>query len=230
LEEHSHEPVIFIHGNTTGGPLEFEELSAAVELLICTKDKKYAQRINELLPALQDRFIFSAAMLVQAMPYMDKAYQQKLKVLVKKYAADLEKFKDQNPFQVPITTGGWGGAGAVMGFAITNYRLFKIFPDLVDPEYVYAGLNYLYGCHPGSNISFVSAVGTQSKKIAYGTNRADYSFIAGGIVPGIMIVKPDFPENKEDWPFIWGENEYVINMGSSYIYLVNAVNELLNHR
>lgn len=37
----------------------------------------------------------------------------------------------------------------------------------------------------------------------YGNNRADYSFIAGGVVPGIIIVKPDFPENKDDWPFLW---------------------------
>jgi hypothetical protein len=71
-------------------------------------------------------------------------------------------------------------------------------------------------------------VGTQSKKVAYGNNRADFSFIAGGIVPGVLILKPDFPENKEDWPFLWGENEYVIGMGPIYIYLVNAVDDLLN--
>ena len=51
------------------------------------------------------------------------------------------------------------------------------------PEYVYKGLNYIFGCHPYSNISFVSAVGTRSKKITYGNNRADFSFIAGGVVP-----------------------------------------------
>ena len=43
----------------------------------------------------------------------------------------------------------------------------------------------------------------------------------------MLILKPDFPENKEDWPFIWGENEYVIDASASYIYLVNAVNDLL---
>ena len=66
------------------------------------------------------------------------------------------------------------------------------------------------------------------KKIAYGNNRADFSFIAGGVVPGVLYVKPDFPENKEDWPFIWGENEYVVNGGASYIFVVNAVNDLVN--
>jgi hypothetical protein len=114
-----------------------------------------------------------------------------------------------------------------MESAITNYWLHEAFPDLIDPENTFKGLNYLFGCHPGSNISFVSAVGVNSKKVAYGNNRADFSFIAGGIVPGVLVLPPDFPENKEDWPFLWGENEYVIPMGSSYIFLVNAALDLL---
>ena len=46
-------------------------------------------------------------------------------------------------------------------------------------------------------------------------------------MPGIRILKPDFPENREDYPFLWSENEYVIDLAASYIYLVNAVNSLL---
>jgi hypothetical protein len=71
-------------------------------------------------------------------------------------------------------------------------------------------------------------VGTISKKITYGNNRADFSFIAGGVVPGLLILKPDFPENKEDWPFLWGENECVIDICAAYIFLSGAVNELVN--
>ena len=85
---------------------------------------------------------------------------------------------------------------------------------------------YLYGCHRDPDISFVSAVGTKSKRIGYGNNRADFSFIAGGVVPGVLIIKPDFPENKDDWPFLWAENEYVIGGASSYMYLVLAANDL----
>jgi hypothetical protein len=65
--------------------------------------------------------------------------------------------------------------------------------------------------------------------VAYGMNRADYSFIAGGIVPGVLIIKPDFPENKEDWPFLWGENEYVVNVAAAYIFLANAAHELVRN-
>ncbi|MGD2033808.1 MAG: glycoside hydrolase, partial [Bacteroidales bacterium] len=124
--------------------------------------------------------------------------------------------------------GGWGGSGLAMYFGITNYYLYKAFPGIMEPEDVYKGLHYIFGCHPGSDISFVSGAGTHSKTVAYGNNRADFSFIAGGVVPGVLIIKPDFPENKEDWPFLWGENEYVINGGAGYLFLVNAVNELVN--
>ena len=41
-------------------------------------------------------------------------------------------------------------------------------------------------------------------------------------VPGVLVLKPDYPENKEDWPFFWGQNEYVVNMTPSYVALVHA--------
>ncbi len=69
---------------------------------------------------------------------------------------------------------------------------------MIDKENVYRELNYFFGCHHGSNISFVTVVGLHSKTLAYSLNRSGFSFITGGIVPGILILKPDFPENKED--------------------------------
>src|SRR5690606_2523750 len=38
---------------------------------------------------------------------------------------------------------------------------------------------------------------------------------------------PDYPENHEDWPFFWGQNEYVVNLGASYIFLVHAAEDVL---
>ena len=227
-EEQTHPPYTFRHGNTTGGALEDEKLRAALELLITTGEQKFADSIAAMLPLFEKQFGRFALPAVRALPYMDAAYRQKLEGLVRTYKHSLDRIAAQNPFGVPIGTGGWAGSGQVIGFAITNYALHKAFPQLIGPEYVFRGLNYLYGCHPGSDISLVSAVGTRSKEVAYGNNRADFSFIAGGIVPGVLILPPDFPENKEDWPFLWGENEYVINLGASYIFLVHAVSELLH--
>jgi hypothetical protein len=41
------------------------------------------------------------------------------------------------------------------------------------------------------------------------------------------VLKPDFPENMDDWPFLWGENEGTIGGASSYIFLAQAVRDLL---
>lgn len=226
-EEQTHAPDVFRHGNTTGGALQDEKLRAALELLISTGDRKFADTIQSKLPDFERQFGRYAVLAVRAMPYMDVSYKQKLETLVKNYKNNLDRTASQNPFGVPVTTGGWAGSGAVIGFAMNNYILHKAFPAIIDAESVFRGLNYIYGCHPGSDVSLVSAVGTVSKEVAYGNNRADYSFIAGGIVPGVLILSPDFPENKEDWPFLWGENEYVIGLGASYIFLVHAVNDLL---
>jgi hypothetical protein len=43
---------------------------------------------------------------------------------------------------------------------------------------------------------------------------------------GVLVIPPDFPENKNDWPFFWGENEYVIDINAEYLYLVHAVHAL----
>lgn len=226
-DEHSHAPDLFSHGNTTGGQLDDEEFRAAVELLITTKDKQYANRINAMWPSIEKKFARKAELAVRAIPYLDAAYAQKVEKAAMDYKNQLGQLARQNPYGVFISRAGWAGNGQIINAAITNYALHKAFPQIIDAETVYQGLNYIFGCHPGSNISFVSAVGTRSKEVAYGNNRADFSFIAGGIVPGVLLLNPNFPENKEDWPFLWGENEYVVNLGASYIYLVNAVNDML---
>ena len=144
-----------------------------------------------------------------------------------KYKAELDGMLKQNPYGVPIGTGGWAGNGQVIGWATTNYYLHQAYPDLVGKDLVTRGLDYIFGTHPAHNYSFVSAVGNRSKHLAYGNNRADFTFIAGGVVPGVLVLKPDYPENMDDWPFLWGENEYTIGIGASYLFLANAAHELL---
>ena len=221
-EEAGHAPDIFKVGNTTGGGLEEEKLKAAVELLITTGDKKYQRAVKDLLPYIEGEFNRAAVIAIRALPHMDKAYAQRIRRAAQQYKPALEAATSKNPFGVTITEYGWAGNATVLQMAITQYYLHTAFPDLFDSELIYRSLDYLYGTHPDSDISFVSNVGTVSKKVAYGMNRADYSFISGAIVPGVLILKPDLPENKENWPFLWGENEYVINVGGLYLFTVNA--------
>ena len=203
--------------------------TAALQLYITTKDEQYAIAFKESIwPALDRSLQFGMITALQAIEYLDDDYKTKLKPYIIKYKAVCDEYTLQNPYGVPIATGGWGGSSGVVNFANTNYYANKYFPEIISPEYVYNGLNYIFGCHPYSNLSFVSSVGTKSKKITYGNNRADFSFIAGGIVPGILVLKPDFPENKEDWPFFWGENEVTVGGCAEYIFLAAAAGQLAN--
>ncbi|PZO75868.1 MAG: glycoside hydrolase [Sphingomonas taxi] len=227
-EEQSHAPDLYQHGNTTGGPLEAEQFSAAVELLRSTRDPRYAAAVQSLWPAMEKRFAFTLRDAVAAIPFMPPAYRDGMVPAVRAYAASTAAAAKANPFGVPITTGGWAGSGTVLGTALNVYALHTAFPEIMPADAVFRGLEFLVGHHPASDISFVSGVGTVSKEVAYGNNRADFSFIAGGVVPGVLIVKPDLPENHEDWPFFWGENEYVIPEGAMWIELALAAQDLAN--
>ncbi len=203
------------------------ELTAVAQLLMTTKEQPFADRFNELLwPSLEKSGGRTLSAAARALPHLGAAFAEQLRPYVVKYKGEIDGIFKQNPYGVPIATGGWGGNGGVIGFASTNYHLHKAYPDLIGPEYVFRGLDYIVGTHPASNVSFVTAVGTRPKKMAYGTNRADMTFIAGGVVPGILVLKPDFPEHMDDWPFLWGENEVTIGICSDYIFLANAAHAL----
>jgi hypothetical protein len=215
------------------------ELPAAFQLMITTGKQEYADRFNELIwPALDsdaERFGFAGfraptiSLAAQAVPFMDAAFARRLRPYAEQYRASLNEVLQANPYGVPIGgEGSWGGNNGVVTWATTNYHLHEAYPDLFGPELVTRGLDYLFGTHPYHNYSFVSAVGGRPKHIAYGHNRADFTIIAGGVVPGLLIFEPDFPENMDEWPFLWGENEYEISFSASYIFLANAVNEMLS--
>ncbi len=164
-----------------------------------------------------------------AIPYFGDEYKKKLEPYVNQFKKHDDALLKENPYGVPIGTGGWGGNGGVVNWAITNYYVHQAFPQLVGSKYTIRGIDYLFGCHPYSNTSFVSSVGVHSKERYYSGNRADLSFIAGGVVPGILVLKPDFPENMDAWPFLWGENESVVSICGDYVFLSNAVDHLLKN-
>ncbi|KHL24643.1 glycoside hydrolase [Croceibacterium mercuriale] len=220
-EEHGHAPNTFSHGNTTGGWLPGEEFTAAVELLVTTQDPAYVAAIMRLWPEVSQRFGGYATTAIKALPHMPADYRTEVEQAARAWKAAPQE-TDPNPYGVPITTGGWAGNGAVIQAGLTDHAIHTAFPEVSDGAQVFRALDYLHGTHPAHNLSFVSGVGARSKEVAYGMNRADFSFIAGGVVPGVLVLKPDFPENKEDWPFFWGQNEYVVNMTPSYVALVHA--------
>ncbi len=218
-------------------------LNAAIELWFATGDQKYKDFFLPLVeaqleprpaaaaPAGAPAGFAPAANLTNALriyPYMDKKFQDKVKALVPDYVKNLTTNGRDNPYGVAITGATWAGNGGVINTAYNCYKIWKLFPDMIDPEFVLAGLNYIFGCHPYTNVSFVTAVGVNTKKVAYSNNRADYSVIPGGIVPG-LLVKEDFYENKDDYPFHWGENECCINTAPQYVQLCLAADEIVQY-
>ena len=224
--EYGKAPDLYRHGNTTGGPLEMERFLAAAELLLTTHDAKYATAAQDWFEEATPYFGAIAPVAIAIRPMMDAAYEDALKAATQTWTEDMKAARADNPFGVQITRGGWAGSGSIIGQANTAVAIHDAWPELVSKDEVLDAFDYILGRHPGHNLSLVSGVGAQSKQVAYGNNRADFSFIAGGIVPGVLILKPDFPENREDWPFFWGQNEYVIPLAASYIYLSEAAAEL----
>lgn len=214
-------------------------LNAAIELYYATGEQRFKDVfmpiiMNQLNPraANQQSFgggiapNFNLASILRVYDMLDKESQQKVKDAIPAYVENLSRAGNDNPYKVPIQGSNWAGNTQVMGNAFNFYLIWRQFPDQVDPELVLKGLNYIYGCHPYSNVSFITAVGVNTKKVAYGNNRADYTVIPGGVVPGLIVKKPDLLENKDDYPFLWGENECCINSVPNYVMLNLACDEI----
>jgi len=160
------------------------------------------------------------------LPYMDDDFKAQLREVIPVFVEDAKRTAQSTPYGVPVAGGTWGGSERVISWAQNNYMVWRYFPDLIDPELVLSGLNFIYGNHPYSNVSFVTAVGVNTKKVAYGNNRADYTFIPGGIAPGLVLLQPDLLEHKDDYPFLWGENECCTRTVPSYVTLSIGAEEI----
>jgi endoglucanase len=199
--------------------------TAALELTIATHGAEpYKSRLQELFPQMitpqqMERHGWTA---VRALPYLDASAKDQLREAVKTYMATAGKQLDSTPFGVPPSLRTWGGSGAVVDMAIRMYFLHKAFPDLVSPEYTLRAVNYILGTHPVSSTSYVAGVGTVSKLKTYSNNRGDNAYIPGAVIPGYIIIKPDFPECIDDFGFLWFEDEAVVAGSASWVVAGNA--------
>lgn len=244
-DEHAHPTVTEYPANWgfptlwRGEVVREEEWKATIELLIATNGgEEYKKHLVEMFPEMQkrsigrdgemqSRFGFTGWMAVLALPYMDADFKQQVEEAVRTYKTDLDKQLAATPFGVPPSVRTWGGSQQVIEFGVRMYFLHKAFPEIVGPEYTLRAANYILGTHPVSSTSYVSSVGTVSKLKAYGNNRSDNTFIPGGVVPGYIIIKPNFPECIDDFGFLWFEDEYVIDDASRWVLEANAANALV---
>lgn len=209
-----------------------ERVNAAVELWLTTQKADY----GDFLIANRKEIITRAGQVAwcigKVIPLIkDKAFVEELRSAVAANFAKTVQLQKENPFGVPYRPHIWGAGWDLQRFGVEQYYLHRAFPDVVSPEYMLNALNFVLGVHPGENTaSFASGVGSRSMTIAYGINRADWSYIPGGVTSGTALIRPDFPELK-DFPFLWQQAEYVLGGGSSnYMFLVLAADQVLNEK
>ena len=250
--EHSHEPatrpVVYVWNNPSA-----TEFLAAVELLIATGEAQYASRVVALGPDLGKYFGQLGWAAVRALDYIARAgveeagFRAQVRQAALAYRDQLRAEMAGSPFRLPLGEGWlranrpdhdpfaadyhppiWGIGWALQSFAAHYYYLARAFPDLFEREPLLRALNYVLGWHPANSLSLVSGVGAQSLTVAYGVNRAEWSYTPGGIASGPALIRPDFIELLDPFPWLWQQKEYVIGGAASYIFLVLAAEDLLN--
>jgi hypothetical protein len=207
-----------------------ERVNAAVELWLTTNKTEYGEFIltnRKEIISRADRVGWSVGKVLPLIK--DKSFIADLRAAVAANFAKTVQLQKETPFGVPYRPHIWGAGWDLQQFGVQQYYLHRAFPDIVSTEYMLNALNFVLGVHPGENTaSFASGVGSRSMTTAYGINRADWSYIPGGVASGTALIRLDFPELK-DFPFLWQQGEYVLGGGSSnYMFLVLAADQVLN--
>lgn len=215
----------------SGGAL----LHPAAELYLSTKDKKYLDLILDNQDAVIRGIDRTGWYMTRIEQLCAVSKDKKMKRFSKAFREALPAYKErlqqqmaETPYGVPYRPHIWGAGWDIQSFGAKYYYFAKAYPELFDSKPVCNALNFILGCHPGSNTaSFAGGVGAKSATVGYGLNRADWSYIPGGVISGTALIRPDYPELLT-FPFLWQQTEYVLGGGSSnYLFLVLAAKQLL---
>ena len=205
------------------------KIHAAVELYLTTGEDVY----KSYLLSKQDYIVENIDRVAWFLGRADKAmadakFSKAIRKALVEYSKRIEEQGAETPYGIPYRPHIWGAGWGIQSFGFNQYFLNKSYPDLFKSDYIFNALNFVLGCHPGSNTaSFASGVGAVSATVGYGLNRADWSYIPGGVISGTALIRPDFPELLT-FPFLWQQTEYVLGGGSShYMFLVLAAQQLL---
>lgn len=204
------------------------KIHTACELFLSTGEEKYRQFILDNADSLLAGGMMNIWILCKVKDAIaDEAFSKKLRDKVLEGKAGLEEQCKETPYGIPYRPNIWGAGWQIQGMAFHLYYVYKAFPDLLSPEILFNALHFILGAHPGTNTAaFASGVGSKSATVAYGANRADWSYIPGGVISGTALIRPDLPELLE-FPFLWQQTEYVLGGGSgNYMFLVLAVDHI----
>lgn len=205
------------------------KIQAAVELYLTTGEDKYKAFLLSETDFIVAHIENLGWIISRAIDKInDETFTETIRGAMIVLKKRLDEQSKETPYGIPYRPYIWGAGWAIQRLGFEYYFLHQVFPDIFEPDLIFHALNFVLGCHPGSNTaSFASGVGAKSATAAYGANRADWSYIPGGVVSGTALIRPDFPELLE-FPFLWQQGEYIVGGGSScYMFLVLAAQQLL---
>jgi endoglucanase len=215
---------------TTDVKNPLHRLSTAVELFRTTGEKKYASWILSNRALIIGKISNTAPVVGPVLNQLnDKSFNDAMLKGVRTLREEIDAQGLKSPYGMPYEPDIWGAGWGIQAFGVNQYLLHESYPEVFDAKYMLHSLNFILGCHPGTNTSsFVSGVGSRSITTAYGFNRADASYIPGGSASGTALIRPDYPELLT-WPFLWQQTEYVLGGGTTdYLFLVLAADAVLN--
>lgn len=205
-------------------------IAAASELYLSTGEQKYLEH----LAVSKENVLNSIGNTGWAVSrVIDKSGDEEFKAAfhdsISVYANSVAEAMSRNPYGVPYSPAIWGAGWTIEDHAVRQYYLYKYDAELFPSDNFINPLNYVLGVHQGENtMSYVSGVGYDSPTTAYGTNRADWSYIPGGVISGTGLIRPNFPELKH-WPFFWQQTEYVIGgAATNFMFLSLAADDIFN--
>lgn len=211
------------------GNAKTAKIFAATELYLTTADQEYKEFLLSETDYITKNIKQVGWMVSRVTSALGDEFTEKLRPALYALKSEFDSLNAETPYGIPYRPHIWGAGWGIQRLGFEHYFLHRAFPDIFGQELIYNALSFILGCHPGSNTaSFASGVGAKSATVAYGMNRADWSYIPGGVVSGTALIRPDFPELLE-FPYLWQQTEYVLGGGSShYMFLVLAARELLN--
>ena len=207
------------------------KIQTAVELYLTTGEKEY----RDFVLGQKDNIVRSIRQTAWYIGRFDKAvgdpeFSAAIRAALPQVRDYYRELEARTPYGVPHDQGNRSsGSWEPQRLGYNYCFLYQAYPDIFEPDFIFNAMQFLLGMHPGQNTaSFVTGVGSNTVKAAYGTNRADWSYIPGGVAPGTNLIRPDLPELL-DFPYLWQEGEYCMGGYTSwFMYMALASDRFLN--
>ena len=209
-----------------------DKINTAAELYLSTLEQSYKKFLLKNVDLIASRISNYGVVIGRvAKKINNEEFTNKIEKAVKIVFEKVSELQKENPYGIPYKPYIWGAGWQIQSFGVTQLMLHMGFPEIFPAEYAFNALNFILGCHPGDNTaSFASGVGVNSLIVAYGFNRADWTYIPGGVSSGTALIRPDLPELKT-WPYFWQQTEYVMGGGATdFMLLSMAADHLFNER